>query len=157
MLEVPPESHNFLIVGIHNSVDTYAIFRFEPVHTSSPLILFRMLKECIIKNFTDPQRTSYAIQYRSGEIKPTFGIRKLVLKYINLLLQEAEGRTVRNGLRLDFSKEVCGGRLSGLFTEKGTMGLLEPSDYNAIDQVFPFFGEIIDTHLLCKFYLCPFD
>lgn len=77
----------------------------------------------------------------------------MVLKYLNLFSREAESRTLGIGLRVDFSKEESDGRRSGFFTENGRMGMLEAPDYNAINKVLPFFGEIIYT--CCVNFIAP--
>ena len=45
MFSIPPVLSNFPLVGIHESVDIYAISRFEPLH-NFPLGISKMLKEC---------------------------------------------------------------------------------------------------------------
>lgn len=103
-----------------------------------------MLKACLFKYLSDPERTSPPIQYQSRESKPFVLISKVVLKYLNLFLQETEGCTLRNGLRIDFSKGEYGGRFSRLFTKNGAVDVSEAGDHNATDQLFPFSGEIVD-------------
>lgn len=40
MFKVPPVLHNFLLVGIHSSVESYAMLQFDPIH----LLSFRLSK-----------------------------------------------------------------------------------------------------------------
>lgn len=60
-------------------------------------------------------------------------------------MQEPGGRALGNCLRIEFSKEDCGARRFGFYTENCTMGMLKAANYNAIGQVFLFVGEIVDT------------
>lgn len=93
MLAVPPVLHNFPFVGINSSADIHAIGRFVRIHSLS-LGPFKMQKKCIFKYLSDSERPSPSIQYQSGEPEPFIGIRKMLLKYLNLILKKAEGRAL---------------------------------------------------------------
>lgn len=50
---------------------------------------------------------------------------------------------------VDFSKGMIKGSLSGGFTKTGLMGMLEDVDFNSVDVVPPFLGEIGDLCCSC--------
>lgn len=74
MFAISPVLHNYPFVGFHCSVDTHAVFRSEPINSLS-LGLSKMLKGCNFKYISDPETTSYAVQYQLGEQKAFFGTR----------------------------------------------------------------------------------
>lgn len=52
-------------------------------------------------------------------------------------LCETEHHPIGNGMRIDFRKGESVGRLTGLITENGTLGMLDAADYNNIYMVSP--------------------
>lgn len=65
MLKSPPVWHHFSFVRVHQSIEVYAIFRFEPMHLFS-LGLSKMPKERFFNYLSDQYRTSLALTYQSG-------------------------------------------------------------------------------------------
>lgn len=50
-----------------------------------------------------------------------------------------------NEARMDFSVSEYGGKLTALFTDTGISGMLEAKDYENVDLVWSFFGEVVDV------------
>lgn len=115
-----------LLARIRSLVGIYAIFRFKRMHSLS-LGLPEMLKECIFKYLSDSEKAHLHIRI-AHENQCPFWIQKVVLKRLNLFLQEAEGTTFKNGLIIAFSKVECPVVVSILFTECGTLCMLNATD-----------------------------
>lgn len=68
----------------------------------------------------------------------------MVLKYLTDFA-EAESCNLERGIRSDFSKAEHDCNLSIFFTENGIMAISKTAGHIAIDQIFPFFCEIVDS------------
>lgn len=44
----------------------------------------------------------------------------------------------------NFTETGLNSRLNGLFAESGLIGMLETTDYEAIEVAFPYYGAIVD-------------
>lgn len=107
-----------------------------------------LFKECLYRYLSDPECFSNALIYQSSTPRPFTVITKIILAQPNNISCEKELQNRRYGSRIDFSKDEGGGSLSSLFTDSGILRMLQAVDYGNIDQVPPFFGEIVDT--LCR-------
>lgn len=114
MISIPPVLSHFPLVGIHPCVDTYEIFKFEPMHSLS-LGVSKLLKECCAAMLSYASRNSSAMRTAAGTCRPFNHIRRSVLSLLNEFLRETESDSAGYGLHLDYSKGECGGRLSGFF------------------------------------------
>ena len=132
MIPVPPVLNSFPFVGIHPSVDIYAIFGFEPMHNLS-LGISKLLKECTVSYLKDDKRVRTSIETLSGEGRNVSLIRKSILSLLNCFLREVQYSSPGYGIHVDFSKGLTAGRLSGLFTKDGIVGMLEAADHECID------------------------
>lgn len=104
VLPIPAILFVFPFVSIHNSVNTYSIFRFELTHALS-LGTPKLLKECLRGCLTDQSRSSTAMQYLSCQPKPFHIIWMKCLPLLNNFLKETRRDGLRLGFRLDLSKE----------------------------------------------------
>jgi len=143
MLEIAPVLSKFPFVGICPCVDSFAIFRLEPMHPFS-LGISKLIKHCAYNMLLDESRKSSSM-LTAREAEPFAVVRRKILFCLNKFLREVEKGSAGMGLQVDFSKGECGGRLSGIFMETGILGMLETKDYNALDTVSPFIGYIIEA------------
>lgn len=80
------------------------------------------------------------------ESMPYNVIWRRVLEPINNVLKDTELQSPKEALKIDFCKENCDERLSGLLAEIGVTGMLEASDYNLLQMMAPFSGKIVDSY-----------
>lgn len=144
MLQIPPVFRLFSFIGLHSSVDLYAIFRFQFLH-ALVLGISKMLKECLYSYLWDVSRFISAMEYRSSEPKPYSMVRKTVLKLLTDLLQKIDSEGLRSRKRINFFKSKNGGRLFRLFTETGILGVLEGNNCENSGLVLPRFGEVVSV------------
>lgn len=85
LLPIPPVLHDFPLLRLHESVDTYAIFYFEPLHFLS-LGLIEVLKKCLYRYFSNPDSRSTAPNNTSRDPKPFYVIQKRVLNWLKTFL-----------------------------------------------------------------------
>ena len=143
MNEIPPVLFDFPFRELHPCLDTYAIFTVEPMHVLW-IGLARTLKECIVNKLCDTLKKSSSICTTKGESRTYSSIKKSVLRMLNDFLAKVQKMSVGYGIVVDFSKGKHEGRLSGLFSDNGLIGMLEASDYKDIENVSPFLGAIVD-------------
>ena len=143
MHSLPPVLSKFPHAGIHPCVDSYSIFRFEPLHNFS-LGVSKLIKECASDLLRDEKRFTSNITKKDGTARSFSQVRKKILHTVNRFLQEVEQTSKGHGIHVDYSKGVVGPRLNGFFTENGIIGMLEGKDYEAMDIVSPFLGAILD-------------
>ncbi|NJK52916.1 MAG: hypothetical protein HC936_08975 [Leptolyngbyaceae cyanobacterium SU_3_3] len=144
MLPLLPVLSDFPFVGTQPTLDIYSIFRYEPMHCLS-LGVGRTLKECIVHMLGDEQRVSSDMRCQNGTMKSFKSIKRTVLSTLNAFLERCSSEAPGYGLKVDFSKPGNSSRLTGLFNENGLHGMLEASDYDAVDNVSPFLGAIVDS------------
>lgn len=70
---------------------------------------------------------------------------KTCSKQFEQFLSENEQPIFGKGMRIGFSKCVTVSRLTELFTEYKSLGMLEEAHYNIIYVVSPIFGEVVDS------------
>lgn len=92
----------------------------------------------------DKTRGFTSIRTENGDKRSIKEIRKLVLRLLNLFISNVDKLSVGYDFHVDSFKGIINGNLSGLFTDSGILGMLEASDLDRIDEVYPFIGEIID-------------
>lgn len=148
MLSWPPVLSNFVMVGITPCMDVYAIFRYEPMHDFS-LGITNMMKECYINMLGCWTKTSSALVMTSRVPSSFLAIKRTVLARLNGFLQKTEKKSIGLQLSIDLSKGECSTRISGLSTGNGLLGMLQMSDFQAIDNVSPFLGAVV--HLCCGY------
>lgn len=146
MLPIDIDLSQFPLIGIHISVDIYAIFRFGPMHLHL-IGISKLLKECLVLNFSDRSWVFSAMRYRSSQPNSICAMRKSVLKLFNELLKIAEEYSIRNGAQMVFSKIANGGKRTWLFTETGILGKLEAKGLKNINFFSPLLGDAV--HICC--------
>lgn len=78
-----------------------------------------------------------------GRVPKTFcQIRKQALHASKCFLRKVEKMAVGYSVHIDYSKGESAGRLVGLFTENGLLGMLEACHYDSVDVVFTFLGSL---------------
>lgn len=75
---------------------------------------------------------------------------KICLGAWNKFFQEVERTSINRDFHVDFSEERRTNILNGFFNKRDVIDMLEAKDYDRIDMVSPFMGEIVER-------LCGFD
>ena len=144
MHPILPVFADFPFVGIHESVDIYSIFDYDPMHVLS-LGISRLLKECLWELLDDSNRKTSALRTSNGSKKTYKAAKRFVLQSMNHFLLETIESSPGFQMRVNLNKEKGIGRLNGLFLENGLAGLLQASDFDRIDKVSPFLGAMADS------------
>lgn len=105
----------------------------------------KLLNECLLSYLSNGTRFSQAMKFRSFEPKPYSSIRQTVLRLLSEFLNRSEKEMMGLGLRLGIFERRQRGTTKRLFTETGSLGMLERQDYDNIDLVLPFIDEIVDV------------
>lgn len=153
MFEVSPVLNSFPFVEFLSSVDINDTFRFGTTH-SLYIWLSEMLKECLFKNLSDPESTSCAIEYWWGWSKPFPDICIMVLKYLNLFLQEAKYSALEDRLNIDFLIEIV--EVECLDFQQKTLQWVCWRRQTTVQLINYFFSLVkLLTPLLWTFHFCP--
>lgn len=137
VLSVDPVLFTFPFAGIHHSVDTCAIFRFELLHNFS-LRVIQLQKACISKMLGDERRGTSAIKKKSGFDRTFKALKVAILFALNMVSTVCQKGLIDTSLRVDLKKLKQSNRLTGLFTEVDPTSKLERAELNSVDVVFPF-------------------
>lgn len=103
----------FIFVGIHHSVDVYAIFWFEPLHNLF-LWVFWLLKELIWNILGDDSRETRANKTRYGSNKTFEAVKVMILSALNMVLTDYQKRLIGTGIHVNFRKPRQSNRRTGL-------------------------------------------
>lgn len=144
VLPVPTVPYEFSFIGIQCAVGVCIIYRFEPVHAFL-LGLSEMLRKCSYSCLSEQGQVSNATQYLLTQLKPFVVVQKPILQSLNSFFVKAETHQLQFRFCLDFLKDEKENRIAGPFTKYEILGMPEVNDYNNIDYVSLFFGEIIDV------------
>lgn len=149
MLSVLSVLSKFSFLKIHPSVDIYAKFRFVPMPCLS-LGVCRMWKECVVLMLRDDSRLN-SVRCVSGNVRPLKYINRTVLSILNTFLKRCLKRSPGYSLKENFSKSGSRQRLTRLFNEGGLHGMLEASDFYAIENATLFLGAFVNS--LCDLFV----
>lgn len=134
--------NQFPLLGVLQSLDVYASFKFEPMHTLA-LGLSKMLGEYLFSCLSDADNKSFAITYQSGQPRPYEAIKTSVLKLLNSFLKKKEEESVKGGLKVDFSKEKLMGSYPDLLPKQVFSGCLRPLTINKLTPCHPFMEKLM--------------
>lgn len=154
-LPIPPVIYDFSLVGIHESVDIYAIFRFDSLHCL-PSGVSKLLKEWLFNVLSDPNHSSCSTTLSSGKPIAFSMIKKLVLEQPDRCFKDSDLHASGTWLLIAFYKSEYEGSLSGFFTENGILGMVEAADYESGDNA-PSFSWRDCGHIMRRIRHCPCD
>lgn len=117
-------------------------FRFEPMHVLS-LGISRLLKECLLLYICNCYCTSPTMCYASS-IQSTQHYMEMMFRAHQQFLGQTELQSAGKGLKIDFSKVECCGRLWGLIIETGNTGGFWGNWLRFARGGGTIFGEIVD-------------
>lgn len=72
-------------------------------------------------------------------------MNRTVFSTLNAFSERCSSKAPGYGLKVDFSKAENGDRLTGPYNENGQHGMVEASDFEAVDNVSSFFGALVDA------------
>lgn len=127
ILPLPLVGYGFPFAETDELTYPYYILKVEPMHMFS-LGISKTLMECVCTLLKYEERPSTSMPYVSMQRRPFKRIRKTILATLNAFLRLAQTSSPGYGLHVDFSKGECGGRIYGLFTETGILGMMEAAD-----------------------------
>lgn len=108
------------------------------------LIISKHLEKCLFSHLKDESRVSTAITIVEGVPRTFSQTPNLVFLAMNSFLWDVEKCSQRYNMRVHYSKDKSGGRLTGLFTDTGIVVMLEPSNDEVFERNLLLIKEISD-------------
>lgn len=134
---------DFPFVGVHLSIDIYAILTFELRH----YLFFgagKRVQECISSMIEGEERHSPVVAYYNGSQKTFKAIKILILSTFKIFLEKTEESSAVYGMKLDFLKANCFYRLSSLFNDHPLHDMLRAAEFNAMNSLLAFTSKIVE-------------
>lgn len=142
---VMPMISTFPFLSIHSSVDIYSLFDFDPMNVLSFGVSW-LLKKCLFAMLGDAERTTSAINTKSGSFRSLKSIKCFVLQSLNRLLRKVFCASPGIGPYFGFSHSHPLSRNNGLFCEQGLTGMLQSRDMDSVDKASSFLGAMVDAY-----------
>lgn len=114
ILKIPPILQDFPLVRVHESVDVYALFRFEPTHCLS-LGLSKLLNECHYNYSSDSNRSSTSVTFSSGKPKHFPMIKKLFSESLITFCKILSNGLLKHTLELTSRRRHVAKNVAGIF------------------------------------------
>lgn len=137
MRQILPVLRDIWLTRVHESVDIYVIFRFDPMHCLQ-LGVSKHLEVCFINRPFFPKKSSCSITLSSRKKKTFPVMKKQVFKQFNRFSKTFELPASGAQSHIDFRKGECERRHSAFLTENGIPGKTEEADDESVSIIFHF-------------------